>query len=107
MDSKNAIIGDNMGTDLPVTQVDSGVLNQEQSMAKYSKSREYQQLKQHLQSRITYYQSFLPDGRQVSDVPPKEQAEMWGVANTIIAEFNAVIMAYEGAAEAVENATRP
>lgn len=88
-------------TELPKEQ-----LAGEKEMAKFAKSREFKKLQEHLESRIQYYQAFLPDGRPVEAVSQQERVEMWPVANAIIKELGLIINAYEQAAEAVKDATR-
>ena len=98
--SEYGIIGNNFGIDLPQAEVDKELLAEERSKAKFSRTKEFGILKKHLEERISFYQTFLPDGRLVVEgVTPED----WKVANTIIAEFKAVIDSYEQAAEAVKN----
>lgn len=104
--SKYGIVGDNFGTDLPQTEVDHTELTQEMRAAKYSKSAEFQKLREHLESRIDFYQKFLPDGRPITDVTTEERAHMWVAANAIIAEITAVMNYYDSAREVVEDARR-
>lgn len=94
------IIGDSFGTELPQTQVPEQDLADEKRKAKFSKTKEFQILKDHLESRIKYYQGFLPDGRSVLEAPVS--VEDWKVANAIIAEMQAVIQAYEQAKETLK-----
>ena len=101
--AENGIIGNNSGIDLPLTQVDTQVLDEEKKMAKFSKTEEFKRLKEHLDERITFYQTFLPDGRPLNaDV----KAENWVIANAIIGELKGIIMAYEQANQVVKDATR-
>lgn len=101
---QNAVVGnDSFGIDLPRTVVTDEQLQPEKSMAKFSKTKEFQQLKEYLESRINFYQNFLPDGRPVSEAPTPEN---WIVANAIIGEFKTVLQTYELAAKAVEDARR-
>lgn len=102
---QHGIIGDeNFGTDLPETQVPERDLTSEKNAAKFSRTKEFQVLKEHLESRIEYYQKYLPNGRPLEEDAPSP--EDWRVANRIIGEFNAVITAYEQAAEVVKNESR-
>lgn len=105
---QQSIRGDSFATDLPVTQLDEQVLTNERKMAKFSKSEEYKRLKAHLEERIKFYESFLPDGRDItSSANMVEAGQNWVVANSIIGEFKAVLQAYEQAKDAVSDATRP
>jgi hypothetical protein len=88
--------------ELPQTQVQEEDLIAEKNAAKFSKTKEYKVLKEYLESRINYYQTQLPDGRSITDAKPQD----WIVANLVIAEFNAVLNAYEQARQAVEDSSR-
>lgn len=79
------------------------LLVEEKKMAKYSRSAEFKRIQEHFNERIKFYQSKLPDGRDigVGQLPTPEE---WVIANAIIAEFNLVIDMYERAAEAVKEA---
>lgn len=104
--AQNGLVGDSFGTDIPETQVDEKQLVEEQKAAQFSKTAEFQKLKEHLENRINYYQQFLPDGREVVNKPANELGADWIVANTIIGEFKAVIGAYETAKRAIEEANK-
>jgi hypothetical protein len=103
--AQNGIVGDSFGTDLPTTQVDNNSLLEEQKMARFSKTTEYKRLKEHLEERISFYQSYLPSGDAITLKQDTNQlGQNWLVANAIIAEFQAVLLAYENAKEVVKNA---
>lgn len=95
------IIGDQFITDLPQTEVKQEDLAVEKAAAKFSRTKEFQNLKTYLEGRMEHYRTFLPDGRSVLDNTPT--GEEWQIANAIIGEFNLVIQAYEGANEIVKN----
>lgn len=101
---ENTIIGDNFGTDLPKTQVDETLLNNEKKLARYSKTKEYQALKQYLEDRIEFYKTFLPNGDDVRFEASPEAGIKWTIANNIINEFRTIINRYEQAREIVKNA---
>lgn len=107
--AQHGIMGEDYGiSDLPQTEVPEQDLTEERNAAKFSRTKEYRRLKTHLESRIEYYQAFLPDGKTVLD-PEKTMAELgqaWVVSNAIIAEFKAVLEAYEQAKETVADADR-
>lgn len=106
MPSQNGIeVGGSYGTDLPQTQVAEADLSYERNAAKFSKTKEYQALKEHLEQRILYYQTFLPNGTIVTGTDVAQLGQNWLVASAIIAEFNAVLGAYEQARQAVEDAS--
>lgn len=99
--AQNAITED-YGTELPQTQVEETDLNIERNAAKFSKTKEFQALKDHLKQRIKFYQTQLPDGKPVTEA----KIEDWKVANLVIAEFQAVLDFYENARQVVENASK-
>jgi len=101
--AQNGIIGDNYGIDIPDVSLDQNSLDEEKSMARFSKSREFKRLKEIIEARIDFYQKALPDGRPVSAVDTAERAQMWVVANAVIGEFNLILQAYENAKEAVKD----
>jgi len=103
MPAQNGIIGSS-DFDTPITIMPENDLRIEKSMAAFTNSPEYKRLKQHLEERIDFYQTCLPDGTPVSQNNPTPND--WKVANAIIAEFKAVLFAYEAAREAVEDAQR-
>lgn len=104
MQPDNAIIGDATGTDLPVMKVDERDLVEEKQMAEFSKTPEFQRIKQHFEQRIEFYQRYLPDGRPIESVPKADLEAMWVAANAIIGELRNVLDSYELATLAVENA---
>lgn len=104
---QNGIMGDDsFGTNLPETQVDSTALDVEKRMAKFSKSKEFQALKNHAEARIEFYQQYLPDGRPITDIPNTERGYMWLAANIVTGEFKAMLSAYEQAGAIVKEAAK-
>lgn len=109
MGPQNGIMGDeNFGTQLEQNNDElDQARNEMANAAKFSKTKEFKELKKHLESRIEFYQTYLPDGRPVVSQDDLEQQKgMWLVANTIISEFKAVISAYEQAAELIKASTK-
>lgn len=104
MASQNGIIGEEYGLDLPVTQVTDPDLRPERHAAKFSRTKEFARLKEHLLARIEYYQQFLPDGRRVLQANPAELGAHWQVANAVTAELKMIIGFYEQAADVVATA---
>lgn len=104
---QNVVVGDNnFGTDLPETDAPADELIVEKNMAKFSKSKEFQKLKEVLEAKMKFYQEFLPDGRPVTkltDISNEDLAMNWRVANIVIAEFQEILGAYDLANEAVQN----
>lgn len=108
MGPQNIVVGDNFGTDIPETEALIDELAIEKNMAKFSKTKEYKKLKEYLEARIEFFQTHLPDGKEVrfEDASNNEGWINWIVANNIINEFKAVLNSYENAREAVKNDTR-
>lgn len=114
----NAIVGDlDEPTKLPQTEVPKEQLTDELKLAKYSKTAEFQRLKEFMEDRILFYQHYLPSGVKVEGDPKKDGFQInlpngdltahWIAACVIIKEFESIIGSYEYAAEAVEqNAER-
>lgn len=105
MGPANGVMGDS--TDLPVTTVPEIQLIEEKNLARFSKSKEFKKLKEYLEARIRFFQSYLPDGKEVRfQAPDGESVQKWLLANNIIAEFQAVINIYENASEVVQAAEK-
>lgn len=106
MGPKNAVMGDstNYGTDLPNTEVPDEQMAELQKSAKFSKTKEFQVLKDHLEGRVAYYQSFLPGNVPAENVPDDERGKYWAIANILIAEFRGIINSYEQAAQEIKDA---
>ncbi len=103
---QNALMGEDYGTDLPVTSLPERDLSAERNAAKFSKTAEFKRLKNHLEERIDYYQNFLPDGRSTLLVDTADLAVEWKVANSVIAELRMIIRFYENANEVVADAAK-
>ena len=107
MPAQNGLIDESMSMEMPTTKVSEDELIIEKSMANFATTSEYKRLKEHLESRVAFYQSFLPDGRDLRGIDDASILGVnWKVANAIIGEFNAVLAAYENAKEAVKNVNR-
>lgn len=99
----NAVLGDeNFGTDIPEMAVDTTQMEEERQMAQYAKSGEFQRIRDHFNQRIQFYQSFLPDGRSLTDGAAAVTAEEWKVANLVIGELKMIMAAYDSAQETVD-----
>jgi hypothetical protein len=57
-----------------------------------------------LEDRITFYETFLPDGGEVRFATPEDAGAKWVVANNIINEFRNILNRYEQAREVVKAA---
>ena len=102
----NAVVGElDEPMRLPETNVPQDVLAEETKLAKYSRTAEFKRLKEFLENRIKFFQTFLPDGTPVEAVKmgSTEMVAHWIAANVIIREFNNVLGEYERAAEVVKD----
>lgn len=106
MGPANGLVGESNVTELPEIGISQEDLAPEKNAAKFSKTKEYELLKEHMESRILFYQTFLPSGKTVAEGTQQERADQWAIATAIIGEFQAVLRAYEQAQEAVADAAR-
>ena len=67
--------------------------------AKYSRSKEFQELKGMMENRIEFYKAFLPNGTPAALASKAELEQNWPVANIVIAELQQVIDMYQNAEE--------
>lgn len=88
--------------DLPESSIDEEAKSVEQQMAAFTEKPEWQKLKDYLESRIAFYQTYLPNGTPMEDIPMEEVAARWSSANTVIKEMKAIISTYEGVAKSVQ-----
>lgn len=98
------IIGNEYGTDLPQMTVAEQDLTAERNAAKFSRTAEFRRLKEHLEQRMEFYRTYMPDGTPVTTASSEERGHQWAVANLVITEFRAVIAAYENADAVVKEA---
>ena len=103
MNPDNAIIGDMTSVELPQAAPNEDYVNELRKKARYSKSKEFKELRELMELRIDYYKQYVPDGRPVSTVPSEELRDWWKLANIVIAELSAVISAYDGAVELLKD----
>lgn len=102
----NGIVGSDYPTELPETQIDDSQLKEIQAAAAFAKSPQFEELKRHLNTRIEFYQQYLPDGRAVGAQPINEETTMmWVASNVIIGECKAIISSYEAAFDLVKDGT--
>jgi hypothetical protein len=102
MQPDNAIIGDSSGIDLPELSAEAESLIEEKKMAKYSRSAEFKRIQDWAETRIAFYQKYLPNGAEVGvEVQPSPQD--WQVANRVIAEFKLLLGSYDIAQKAVDD----
>lgn len=105
--AQNGIMGDaDFEFNVPQTEVNDDDLLEIQKAAKFSKTREYKRLKDHMEERIAFYQQFLPDGRALTETDPANRDSMWVASNAIIGELRGVMAVYEQADEVLKEAAR-
>ena len=80
----------------PETQKEEALLELKKK-AKYSRSKEFNELKEMMEARIEFYKSFLPDGTPIALGTEKQVSRNWPIANIVIAELQQVIDMYENA----------
>lgn len=101
MQPDNVIMGDSTGIELPRAIPVEEDLSAEKNRAKFSKTKEWKQLKEHLEARVEFYQHMLPNGQEIAlDVTPTP--EDWMVANRVIGELKLIISTYEGTAKVID-----
>jgi hypothetical protein len=107
MGPMNGVMGDDsFGTELPQTVLQEDDYSAEKRMVKFSKTKEFQIMRDHIDSRIDFYQKYLPDGKALTDVPNEERGLQWVIANAVIGEFKALLNSYEIAAETLKESKR-
>ncbi len=105
--AQNAVVGDVADiSELPQTKVQDQDLQNEKNMAKFSKTKEFKLLKDHIEARIKFFQTQMPDGTPTVTKPVEELVAHWKVANLVIGEFQAILDAYENAQNVVNDARR-
>lgn len=106
--SLNGIIGDVVSTELPImadSQQEEALVELKKK-AKYSRSKEFAELRAHMENRIKFYQSFLPGGVPIVNIEEAERGKYWAVADLVIAELQQVIDGYQNAEELAKEATQ-
>jgi hypothetical protein len=101
MDSNNAVIGDSPIVDLPQSQPNTEEIDNLRQRARFSKTKEFRELREAMDERIEFYSNFLPDGRLVA-TSDKLAVQNWRLANIVIAELQAVKSAYDGSVELIK-----
>lgn len=108
--SEHGIIGDQYGTELPQAQLQEEIVNEAKGRARFSKTKEYQELKSHLEERIEFHKKMLPSGKAVMHAQGNNTltrlGEQWVVANNVIAELQGVLDVYEAAAETIKEISK-
>lgn len=95
----NGLIGDAQPIQLPQMPEDQQqeALLELRKKAKYSRSKEFAELRENMEARIKFYQSFLPGGTPIVHIEEKERGKYWAVADLVIAELQQVIDGYQNA----------
>ena len=102
MGPQNGLVGQDSFTEVPQTQVPDEALEQVRNLARYSQTREFQNLKEYLEQRIDFFKAYQPNGDDIRNVKDWDGLRHnWIIANTIIAEFKTVLSVYEQANNAV------
>lgn len=99
----NVILGDNTGVELPQKPEDTDAVNELRRKAKYSRSKEYAELRQKAQARIDFYQKFLPNGQPIGTANKGDMERKWELANLLIAEFEQLFGEHENAAQILKD----
>lgn len=97
----NAIIGDAQPIQLPQMPDDQHeeALLELRKKAKYSRSKEFAEIRERVEAKIVYYQCFLPGGIPPENIPEEERGKYWGLANLLIKELREIIDPYTDAEE--------
>lgn len=108
--AQNGIVGDDAGygLDIPEYQAEEDeALRELSKSARFSRTAEFQALKEKLASRIEYYKGYQPGGNgadiAIKDLSNDERGWRWLAADLVISEFSAVIKAYEMAYQQVKD----
>ena len=101
--AEHGIVGDAHVTELPETEVLVEELAEEKKMARYSRSKEFERLRDYMEGRIQFFQRHLPDGRPIAGAVDEDLISNWKAANIVIGEFKSVLTEYDNARDAVEN----
>lgn len=99
MQPSNAIIGDVQPIELPQmpNSEHEEALLELRKKAKYSRSKEFADLREHMEARINFYKSFLPGGIPIVNIDETERGKYWAVADLVITELQQVIDGYQSA----------
>lgn len=102
---QNVIPDDNFGLELPTSQIDQPQLDEEVRKARYSKTKEFKEIKQYWEDRRSFFQSYTPGGAEIRfQIPDENVAQQWVLANNMINEIDAFLSRYSDAAKAVKDA---
>jgi len=99
MNPQNSLLDESGPLGLPQAPVDETAINELKSKARYSRSKEYQELKAQMETRIEFYQKYLPNGTPIATLSTQEALRNWPLANIVIAELQQVINLYQDAEE--------
>lgn len=107
----NGIMGDdNFGVQLPQTQLPEQDLSRERSMARFSKTKEFKILKEAMESRMKFWDTYAPGSDMnpvmYRDLSNEERGWRGLVAAVLKDEFKSIIGAYEQATEVVNESNK-
>jgi hypothetical protein len=96
----NSVMGTSDSTifSIPEPVIDT---SDEKSTAKFARSKLWKQQKEYLQSRIDYWQHFLPSGEPINTLPQEQRETAWIIADNVIREINQWILGVEGIEDGV------
>lgn len=111
MGPQNAVMGGdaNYGMDMPQTEMAEPDLSRERNMARFSRTREFQALKEVVQQRIQYHTKYSPGSQGETafrDMPNEERGWRSLAADLVIEELTLLINAYETANQVVADAEK-
>lgn len=116
MTSANGIIGSNSSPlDMPAkADVQADDRKDLQHAAAFSKSVEFQQLKELIETKVAHWQQYVPgpsgevlagDHVDVKQLSNEERGWRWLAADSVISELRGIVAAYEQAAELLKDDT--
>lgn len=97
---QNSIMGTSDSSIFSIQEPNVDV-SDEKATAKFARSKEWKQQKEYLQSRIEYWQHFLPGGESVNGMSPEERQQRWIDADNVIREINQWVLSVEGIEDGV------
>jgi hypothetical protein len=105
--AQNAVTGDEFGMDVPETLVDTPQLDEEARKAKYSKTKEFKEIRKYWEDRREFFKTYTPSGAEIRfQIPNEDIAQQWVLANNMITEIDCFLSQYSNAADALRNATQ-
>lgn len=107
MGPQNVIMGNQADpSTTPLSQADDSQFEELKKTARFSKSVEFKALKEYIQSRIEFYQTYLPRGENPAaekELTNEQLGEQWRIGNLVNGEFKQLLTIYETAADMVKD----